>query len=124
MVTGPMKVPREWAEEAYRRYKQHGRPSRPYYTKCTHCEEFNEHEGSLLDVDHDVSRHAGVHEAIDNVDAEIIVLDAVGRELYRKHAKFKPEHEESGCPSCGAEEDSSRIACPECGHIPEEARLA
>lgn len=54
-------IDRRWAEQEYRMYKQHGRPSRPYYMKCLRCMEVWEIDGELLDADDSARRHAGVH---------------------------------------------------------------
>ena len=117
------RVDRRWAEQEFELYKRHNRPPRPYYMKCLRCGEMREIEGSLLRAEDAVRRHAGVHGGLKEEHAEIVATDAHGRELFRTHAIFKPEDEPQGCPECGAETDSDRVACSECGHIPDEDRL-
>lgn len=121
----PNRVSREHAKEEYRLYKEHGRPSRPYHFKCLECGEIDEIDGSLLDADHDARRHAGYHGGWKEEDAEIVVTDSCGKELFRFHALFKPNQNDDlsgSCPGCGEEVDHRLVSCPHCGYIPEEAR--
>ena len=115
---------RDRAEVERDLYERHGRPSRPYYLKCLRCEECWEVDGMLRDaIQHDSAFHAGYHGGLKEEHAEVVVTDAGGRELHRRHAIFKPEQEPEGCPNCGDPGDDDRIACPNCGHIPEDHRL-
>lgn len=130
---------REFAEAERDYYEHHGRPSRPYYAKCTACSGSDamwELGDTLLDANHDVRRHAGYHGGLLEEHAEIIVISGTGREIFRHHAIYSPEQAPEPCAGCGTPrpqphalyhghtDETPRVACDECGHIPEEARWA
>jgi hypothetical protein len=79
-----------------------------------------------MDADHDARYHAGYHSGLKEEDAEVIVLERNGRELFRFHAFFQEEHYErlSTCDNCDEQLPEGRVSCPECGYIPTEERLA
>lgn len=103
-------------------YEQYGRPSSPYYLKCLHCGHCEE-LGSLYEADANARRYAGVHGGLDEVEAQIVVTDSCGRELFRHHSMHTPAHQPEACPQCETPRDDDRVACPDCGHIPEDDRL-
>jgi hypothetical protein len=113
------------AERDY--HDRHGRPAKPFTVICTACDDMWTTDGDeLLLVSNDVRRHAGYHGGLKEEQAELIVTDSTGRELFRHHAINDPDLMPPGerCESCGEPVAADRIACSECGHIPKEARLA
>lgn len=118
---------RDRAEAERNYYEQHNQPSRPFTVICTACGDmWTTETDRLLWVNHDVRRHAGYHGGLKKEQAEVIVTDSTGRELFRHHAINDPDKMPPGerCESCGEPATPGRIACSECGHIPKEARLA
>jgi hypothetical protein len=124
MTDDRMSIRPDLAEAEYEIYKRYGRPSRPYYGKCLGCGETWEVDGTLLDADYDARYHAGYHGGLEEEDAQVVVTDACGREVFRFHALFKASMEPERCSGCGERVDGDQVVCPNCGHIPEEDRLA
>lgn len=114
----------EWAKHEHRFYREHGRPSRPYYQVCYACDESWECERTLLDADYSARRHAGYHGGLKNERAQVVVTDANGKELFTIHAGHIPGSAGvETCPACETAIDPDRVTCPECGRIPPEHRL-
>lgn len=119
----PLGIRIDWdhAVGEYQMYKEHGRPTGPYYMKCLGCDAVYE-KTTLPDADHETRYHFGYHSGILGEEVEIVVTDNTGRELWRHHSIHRSDS--ATCDVC--EEPlggRDRVSCPNCGSIPEEARL-
>lgn len=117
------RVDREKAEAEYRFYKKHGRPIRPYHVKNVETGQSNTIEDSLLNAHWHAMRRRGGIEYVDEVHAEIALLDDQGRELERYHTFYREGEQPPQCSNCGAEPDDTWVSCPECGYIEDDDRL-
>lgn len=117
------RINRDRARGEYELYKRYDRPSAPYYLKCLQCGDIYEKD-ELLDADHETRYHSGYHGGLLEEDAEIVVTDSTGREIWRHHAIHDKQPDPETCEVCDWPLDGEdRVSCPHCGAIPEEARL-